>query len=145
VPIINDQGQKQGKEFCTKECTITNDGGMTIEFAAAYGIPELKRLERHYKFDLNNGSLAIKDTFTLSKPVPVVERFISVFKPEIKDDGVLIKAGDLTVELKCSKKVAPEIKEVVYRNFSCQDITVYTINFMFNDGDKNIQTEFFVK
>ena len=145
VPVINNQGQQTGREFCTKECKITADGEMVIEFSAAYGIKELKRLERNYKFDLQNGSLKIKDTFALSASIPIAERFVSRIKPQIKENTVIISEDGITVELKCEQKVVPEVKEVIYKNFPGEDLKAYAIDFIFSTPGSNLEAEFLIK
>ena len=144
VPVVNNQGQQTGREFCTKECKITADGEMTIEFAAAYGIKELKRLERNYKFDRQSGSLKIKDTFVLSESIPIAERFISCIKPRVKENTVIIGEDGITVELKCEQKITPEVKEVIYKNFPGEEVKAYTVDFIFSTPDSNLETEFII-
>lgn len=131
VPLIAGQGQKQGKEFRAKDCVIKPGGEMTLDMAPAYGLEGLSSLKRSFQFDTARGTLSIEDRFEFSGPLPLTERFISIYPPLVKDGLVRIDTGDAQSVLQCSLPVEPVIGEQEYRNPNGEAVKVFLIDFPF--------------
>jgi hypothetical protein len=132
VPVISGQGQKPGKEFQAKACSIGPGGEMTLDIAPAYGIPGLASLKRRFLFGADGGTLDIRDCFTfLDGPLSVTERFISIYPPLVKNGLVHIDAGGSQGILECSLSAEPVITEEKHRSHSGELIKVFLIDFQF--------------
>ncbi|GHT64312.1 heparinase [Spirochaetia bacterium] len=141
VPIINGCGQKAGREFEARDCRISNDGGMALDIAGAYKIPELLRLEREFSFNIHTGVLLLKDTFSFAEnPLPVTERFISLFPP-VPENGLVRIGGLCTLK----SQISPVISEVEHRDHKGKPVTVYTIDFNFLPKDTTLSVEFVIE
>jgi hypothetical protein len=145
VPVVNGQSQKPGKEFGAGSFDSPGEGEMIVEFAGAYGLGELKTLERRYKFDLADASLRIRDTYVFNSPIPVTERFVSLCKPIPGDGPVIFEAEGAKVTLSCSEKIRPVLGELRFRNDRSQTVTVYTIDYPIPVGPGAYTLEFFIK
>lgn len=86
VPIINGKGEQAGKNFCGELSYA--DGIAKLEFADAYGLPELRRLTRVFSFE--DKAVRMNDSFDIEPETEVVERFISFIEPKITEDKILI-------------------------------------------------------
>jgi hypothetical protein len=145
VPIINGRGQEPGRGYCAKDCQVTDQGEMRLDIAPAYQVPGLSRLERYFHFDLQSGILRMKDTFVFSgESLPVVERFVSLFPPEIENGAVLINTGDSGSTLVCTENSEPVVKEFEHRDSHGQPVTVYAVDFAF-PPKKNFTLEFTIQ
>jgi hypothetical protein len=136
VPLIAGQGQKPGREFRAKACFIEGSTGtsgeMNLDMAPAYGLPGLGSLKRRFVFDVARGNLTLEDRFVFSgSPLPVTERFVSIYPPELKDGFVRIDTGDSATLLKCSLSAEPVINKMEHRNPDGKAIRVFLIDFVF--------------
>jgi hypothetical protein len=147
VPIINGYGQEAGREFQAGDCRVSSaaeNAGMALDIAGAYHVPDLLRLERRFSFNIRTGVLLLKDTFSFAEnPLPVTERFITLFPPAL-ENGVVQIGGICTIRNPefAGGKIAPVIGEVEHRNHKGKPETVYTIDFNFLSGDKTCSAEF---
>ncbi|GHV42476.1 hypothetical protein AGMMS49546_21220 [Spirochaetia bacterium] len=149
VPIINGQGQKAGREFQARDCRILSlaegsDGVMILDIAGAYNVPALLRLERRFSFNIHTGILLLKDTFSFAEsPLPVTERFITLFPPVFEKGLVRIgEACDLKNSGIAAGKISPVISEVEHQSHEGKPVTVYTIDFNFLPAEKIFSVEF---
>jgi hypothetical protein len=132
VPLVAGQGQKPGREFRAKDCSITPGGEMALDMAGAYGLAGLASLKRRFVFDTAGGSLALEDRFIFSGgPLPLTERFVSTYPPELKDGFLRIDTGDSVSLLRCSLSTEPVINEQEHRNPEGKAVRVFLIDFSF--------------
>jgi hypothetical protein len=132
VPLVAGQGQKPGREFRAKDCAIGAAGEMSLDIAPAYGLPGLAALTRRFAFDTVRGNLTLEDRFVFSdRPLPVTERFVSLYPPELKDGLVRIDTGDSVSLLKCSLSAEPVINETEHRSPDGKAVRVFLIDFSF--------------
>jgi hypothetical protein len=104
---------------------------MVLDMAAAYQIPELERLERHFVFD-PSGALRLADTCTFrERAVPVIERFLSPYAPLIEGGTVYLDTCNVRCGLRGPENIAPRIGEIEYRDHEGQAARVFTIDYHF--------------
>ncbi|MDR2257659.1 MAG: heparinase II/III-family protein [Treponema sp.] len=143
VPVINGEGQKPGREYGARDCRIGPGAEMVLDMAGAYGAAELLSLKRRFVFNPRRGGLEIEDRFLFSPhPLPVIERFISLYPPEIKGRLVHIDSGDSRSVLKCSLKTEPVIHEQKHRDHYGDEVTVYLIDFALPPGAAELSVMF---
>jgi hypothetical protein len=143
VPIVAGQEQKQGKEFRAKDCAIGPGAEMTLDLAAAYGMADLTSLKRHFVFDTAQGILQMEDRFMFSGvPLPVTERFISLYPPETGGGAIRIDTGDSAAWLRCSLPGEPLVTKQGHRNPEGKVIPVFLIDFSFIPADLEFSVNF---
>jgi hypothetical protein len=143
VPIINGEGQKPGRNYSAKDCLIGPGAEMVLDIAGAYGVAGLLSLKRHFVFYSAGGGLKIEDRFLFSgAPLPVTERFVSLYPPRLEGAGVRINTGDSQSVLRCSLAAVPVIHEQSHRDHYGNEITVYLIDFSFLPGDIEFSVNF---
>jgi hypothetical protein len=143
VPVINGEAQKPGQEYGAKECRIGPGAEMVLDMAGAYDVEGLLSLKRRFVFDPPKGGLKIEDRFLFScDPLPVTERFISLYPPRIGTCGAYIDTGDSQSALTCSPLAVPLVHEQTHRDHCGNDITVYLIDFPFTPGEREFSVTF---
>jgi hypothetical protein len=147
VPIIAGEEQQAGVDFCARDCVITaesSSGVMTLDIAGAYSITQLLQLIREFNFDTQAGTLRLKDSFTFGKnPLPVIERFVTYYRPVVKGD--IVSIGDFCTLKNTGKRegqISLSINEVEHRNHEGEQVIVYTIDFSCIPEDKLFSIEF---
>jgi hypothetical protein len=131
VPLINGEGQKPGREHGARDCRIGPGAEMVLDLAGAYGARDLEVLKRRFVFEPLRGSLEVEDEFLFSVPLPVIERFVSLYPPEMGEGGVYIDSGDSRTLLKCSLPAAPAIQTQRHRDHYGNEVAVYLVDFSF--------------
>jgi hypothetical protein len=143
VPVINGEGQKPGKEYAARDCRIGPGAEMVLDMAGAYGAAGLSSLKRHFVFDPVRGGLKIEDLFLFSpSPLPVIERFVSLYPPRIEANGVSIAAGDSRTVLQCSLPADPLIQTRNHRDHYGNEIPVYLVDFSFTPESLELPVNF---
>jgi hypothetical protein len=143
VPIINGEGQKPGRGYGAGDCRIGPGAEMVLDMAGTYGAAGLLSLKRRFVFDPVHGGLEIEDRFSFSPgPLPVIERFVSLYPPEIGGTAVCIDTGDSQSVLKCSLSPAPAVHEQKHRDHYGDEVTVYLIDFAFLTEDAGFSVNF---
>jgi hypothetical protein len=103
---------------------------MVLDMAGAYGAAGLRTLKRRFIFDPIHGGLKIEDRFVFSPgPLPVIERFVLLYPPQVEGTLVRIDTGGAQTVLKCSLNTEPVIHEHRHRDHYGNDIVVYLIDF----------------
>lgn len=92
VPIIQGEFQKSGKQYRTSCFEADGCGTTKLEFSGAYGMEELKVLERTAKFSLENGSLIVNDYVEMTKQLKTVCR-IPLFTETLVTKGKVLLQG----------------------------------------------------
>jgi hypothetical protein len=140
VPIINGEAQRPGREYGAQDCRLGPGAEMALDMAGAYGIDGLLSLKRRFVFDPSEGGLNVEDSFLFSPiPLPVTERFITLYPPQIEKNGVRIDTGDSHSILTCSLQAAPLVHEQRHRDHYGNDIPVYLIDFSFLPGEGGME------
>lgn len=142
VPIIDGREQKSGMNN-RAENVIFNENGMSFDMEKAYGdLPALKKLNRGFVFDKENGALKITDVFCFEKEnVPVIERLISVHRPEIVGDKAIIKAGNETAVISCNRAATLSVNKVIDKDHHALDRTTWLIDFALSEKEKDVSVE----
>ena len=97
VPEVGGQGQRDGLPFHADVIQIsrgTERDVLALDLTAAYGMAALVSLTRTFLWNKNaaDPSLIIEDRLVQDRtPLPVTERFVSFYEPEITGDGVWIR------------------------------------------------------
>jgi hypothetical protein len=116
---------------------------MVLDMAGAYGTAGLLSLKRRFVFEPVHGGLKMEDEFLFSpNPLPVIERFISLYPPRIEGTVLHIDTGDSQSVLKCSVKIKPVIHEQKHRDHYEDEVTVYLIDFAFLPEDTGFSVNF---
>jgi hypothetical protein len=116
---------------------------MILDIAPAYQVPGLKRLERTFHFDISTGALTLGDRFEFDgPPLPITERFVSLYRPSVEDGTVIIDTGAGGCFLSSPEKTVPEIKELPHRDHKGREVPVYGIDFSFLPEEKDFSVEF---
>lgn len=121
VPIFDGNLQKTGRQY--KATTKYENEILTVEFAAAYDIPELKKCER--KFSFTNDKITVTDNFDYSGKT-IVDRIVTLIKPEISGETVTVE--DVTIHFDSSKA------DVAINTDLHNKETAYLIDFTLKDG-----------
>lgn len=140
VPIIDGQGQKEGKNYGAQNVTISPEiGTMELDISNAYGNPNLSKLNRKFKFDSTTGDLKITDSFKFKKLLPVIERFVTLKKPLIEGTNVLIKDNNYSTTVLANKQnILPEISEHSFVNHYDKTEVAYAIDFAIKTDEIDI-------
>lgn len=122
VPVIDGIAQSAGKAFCGNVKKASDDI-FCLEFSSSYNHKSLINLTR--TFELSDICIKISDfyDFNDNKTHNITERFISVIKPELTEDGVVI---DNTV-LKSAH--TPIIIPCPLKDHSGNDDMIYFIDY----------------
>ena len=120
VPIIDGKYQKAGAKFCGM--ISWKDNEIVVDFSKAYGDTEGKLVR---KFRYENSRIIMVDCWQGYKEV--TERFITLKKPQIVADGVIVENVKLTAD-----KLVPVIKQYSYdgHGYSENKIDAYTIDYV---------------
>lgn len=127
VPIIDGRAQQYGREFCGSVLTVTEDE-FTAEIQGAYGenTPKIVR-----SFKMRESGITLTDTFDMQEKHDITERFVSVLKPEITDNGV--KIGNAVIKADGTPKIT---EETLINHFGKPE-TFYLIDYK---ADKSVFT-----
>ncbi|MFW6156802.1 MAG: hypothetical protein ACOC7J_05735, partial [Armatimonadota bacterium] len=104
VPVIGGSLQEAGEEArATVLATDFTDDrdALTIEFSAAYDVPELVRLEREFVYDrTGEGTFTVSDTVELDEPLSFETAVITYGEWEQPgEDTLLVRDGGRAVEV----------------------------------------------
>ncbi len=93
VPIVNGEGQKEGRDFACDRFEYDGKGDYEISMGGAYDAGELKKLERRLNYDLENEVLSVEDTFE-SDGCLIEENLVTQQKVTIEENGALVESAD---------------------------------------------------
>jgi hypothetical protein len=143
VPLIKGESQKPGREYGARDCRIGPGAEMVLDMAGAYGAAGLNSLKRRFVFDPLRGGLELEDRFLFSAaPLPVVERFVSLYPPRLEEEGISIDLGDSRTLLKCSVRAAPLIHEKKHCDHYGNEVPVYLVDFAFSPDAAEFSVKF---
>lgn len=138
VPVIMGRHQEEGENFKSEVLyvqTKSNTDCIIMELKDAYLVHSLKSYLR--RVDVTKGSkpysITIHDSFQFTDDKSeVTERFVSIYKPVIKNNVVYISGARHCVALSCTNKDnQPYITEETYTKHDLEIGTAYLINFDF--------------
>ena len=134
VPIINGKYQLPGKERCA---TLAHEGNVaTVEFASAYGIPELESVKRSFIHEQD--SIIMRDSF-LGKIDSVTERFISMKTPTLRDGYIEVAGVRLYYDKdKCRVKITEDKESFIAHRCTANPpvaTPVYIVDFELTELD----------
>lgn len=136
VPIINGQFQTTGKKKSEIYEEKTDRYAFSME--NAYNVPSLTSLKRDIQ--CLSDSVVLTDTYEFSEnPESIRERFVSLQKPEVTDDG--IKCGDSILDYDkniCSVEFG---SEPVIRSSTYSEM-LYFVDFVIKAPEKNVTVKF---
>lgn len=128
VPIITGLPQKEGKEYFGKVLTA-DENGFSVELQNAYDL-KIENVTRSFSM-LENG-VRLTDSFVTDEK-EITERFVSLTKPEIKEDGVHLGNAVLL----CNE--TPLITTQSIMSHSRTEVIVYLIDFIVNNNEFEIE------
>ncbi len=129
VPIIDDTAQKEGKEF-SGTVIKADEKEFVLEMQNAYDI-DIEKINR--RFSLLDNGVKITDTFETNVKRNIKERFVSLIKPDVTENGVQI--GNAT--LICAE--TPVITPQCIISHSRKEIEVYLIDFNVKNNEFNLE------
>lgn len=124
LPIINGKFQLFGTERRAK-ILKADSGCFSAELSSAYGLPELDSLVR--TLEPHDDCVLVTDTFS-GRLSSVTERFVSLIKPTVTADGVVVENALLT------SSTMPQISERVFSGPRGEEQTAWLIDYEKN-GD----------
>ena len=129
VPIINGKYQGAGGNYKSKGTKYEN-GVFYTEMSGAYAIEGLNAIERTFKF--TDDSVMLNDKFDYAGEGKIVERFVSLYKPEVCDGCVKVDSACISFDKSvCKVEIS---SEPVSKGGVC-----YLIDFTLNDGVKDFE------
>ena len=100
-----------------------------MDIAPAYADSGLTSLLRRVSFDYKTGRLTLFDQLKVSRPMKVVERFVSFVQPRIENWIVVLEQGPTSCTLSTNTAQVPEIGRTEHINHRGKSVYVYTIDF----------------
>lgn len=140
VPIINGKPQESGIKY-SAELTYKDNVART-DLSKAYSEKALKLLIR--TAEINNTSVVITDEYELSEQIPVTERFVSLKKPTIRENRIIIEDTEIMFS---TEKASVHINEEYHipHGYDEDKIKVYCIDFILKDNINKISFEIKVR
>ena len=139
MPIIDGKEQLAGWKR-RGDLTKNADGTISVEISGAYEIEGLESFKRDVSFD--EEGVTLTDSFNIDSG-RVVERFVSIIKPEINDD--YIKVGNVKLMFD-SKLCKAELSTYEYTRANPRGVieTVYLTDLILKSGLNKITFKFVV-
>ncbi len=134
VPIVNGVCQSFGAKFAARDVEY-KDGSFTMDIAGAYECEELHSLRR--SFTAADGAVTLTDDIDYRGEGDVVERIVTVIKPECVCDGTVL-VGEATLKydpVSCYLT----LNETKGTKNNCE--TVYFLDFTLAKGTKKFTLE----
>lgn len=141
VPIINGCYQKEGAqhraqsvvaEIGSQKGTNFDRDTFSLELSSAYDVPDLTRFERTLIWHKSDQPvLELIDCFHFTqRPDSLVERLITLVKPDLEDDVVSLVTADAALSIHFDKNIMkPEIVELEHIDHAGHPVIVYAIDF----------------
>lgn len=136
VPIINGKEQKAGKEYFAT--LAYNDNKVVTDITKAYDENDLKSFVRYFEFSDN--SVFITDRLKSESIISVTERFVTLRKPEIKDNTVFLGSTCIVFD-KCQASLEINEEYHIPHEYDTDAITVYCLDFILKENIKEITFE----
>ena len=109
----------------------------SLEFSNAFGMDFVKRAER--AFDFEESRITLTDSFELTRDSEITERFISVIKPRVEGDSVVIDDVKLVAK---GNIVARITEKEAKKHLDSAPYTVYMIDYVLSKGQREFELTF---
>jgi hypothetical protein len=129
VPIIDGQGQCDGRTYAAQDVTFDHNGAISMDIAPVYPEGSLTSLRRLIAFDYKTGHLTLRDEIKVSRATQIVERFVSLMQPTFKNGVVTVEQGPARCTLLAKTTQAPLLGKTEHMNHYGKSVDVYTIDF----------------
>lgn len=147
VPIIGDVLQSEGTRAKDGKVSLTGESvgaggvfgatnveigedGFCADIAGAYDTDRLRSLVRRLAFDRKNGDVALCDTYDFAyAPETITERFISMQKPIVDGNTVILENGGERLYIRSCDGLSPVVTEDTHRT-TTETMPVYLIDFV---------------
>ncbi|MBQ7794474.1 MAG: heparinase II/III family protein, partial [Clostridia bacterium] len=123
VPEIDGIAQYDGREFSAANVAAT-ENEFSMDMAKAYPVDGLEKLERSFRVEDNKVTVRDKYVFTDTKEHKICERFVSMNKPVLTDDGV--RLGGFLLKSDHTPKIA---QGTVKHHTTYQPETLYFVEY----------------
>jgi len=127
VPLFGKNYQGAGAKFASTD-VVYGDGSFSMEMKGAYALSELKSLKR--SFTCYDTYVTMVDEIDYEGKEDVIERIVSLIKPEIVDTG-MAQIENATISYDASVCTA-EVVEV--EGYGIRRAPIYAIDFKLNPG-----------
>jgi hypothetical protein len=134
VPIVDGYGQCAGKEYRAREVSFDRSGVISMDIAPAYKASGLTTLLRCLSFDSKTGRLTLRDEIKTSRPLKIIERFVSFVRPKIAKRTVTLDSCTMLTE----SDQDPKISKTEHVNHDGLAVDVYTIDFTLDLKDSGV-------
>ncbi len=134
VPIINDSVQGTGSHYFA---TLSYEENTAVaDITEAYNNEKLKSLIRSIEFF--DSSVILTDKFETVGSIPIIERFVTLRKPEIKGNIIILDSTHILFD---KNKASLEINENLHlpHEYDAIPITVYCLDFQIKANDFSIE------
>ncbi|MNJ26086.1 Heparinase II/III-like protein [compost metagenome] len=149
VPMINGGQQMAGRARTASILEQTSSGmetRMAVELSKAYDCEALLSFKRSWLWSKEElPDLELRDVFAFSsKPLTLVERFVTLIQPEELGEGrLLLSRSDLALELVYDQRqLQAEVKERIYRDHFGKDQVWYTLDFHVLQPERHLELSF---
>lgn len=116
LPLIDGMEQLPGRERRATEFSSDTEGEILIGLEAAYNLAENELVRRKYKFDMEEGTVIVEDSFSFCKERRVTENLVTTYPPQIRDDGFSIPTKGGIYEIFCDGGENYRILQEEYHN-----------------------------
>lgn len=131
VPIINGEGQKQGREYTCDYFKTDGNGKTIVSFHGAYEKNRLKSLIRVLTFDMESGDLVIDDQIETTESTQcIIETLVTQIEPKIYGNLIVLEGIQYNgfVEIEgVTGKIEVECK--THSNHEGEEESVYLIRW----------------
>lgn len=137
VPVINGCGQRQGEAYGCGRFGVEESHDacvVSMDLAGAYGEGLLEGFSRELTFSLTDGSLCVRDAFTLPDTAggTVMENLVTRLPPAFLE-GRIVLSGEKAESTLYIEGILPErdvtVKEYIHRNHQGMPEKVYAIQW----------------
>ncbi|WYP26808.1 heparinase II/III family protein [Alkalihalobacillus sp. FSL W8-0930] len=115
VPLIGGCVQQQGADACARVLSFHNQGQQSefqLDLTNAYSVPSLQSFTRKWEIDRELGCVRLIDSFILTAPDSIIERFVSLAENvQVEPGKITIAQGDSTLYVTFDQELTPTIKK----------------------------------
>ncbi|MFK3937554.1 heparinase II/III family protein [Alkalihalobacillus sp. NPDC078783] len=152
VPIIGGYVQQQGADSIARVLCFKEDQGQQseyqLELTHAYSVPSLQSFTRKWEINREFGHVRLTDSFTLTSPEPVMERFVSLAENvRVKPGTIIISQGETSLHILFDQEFTPTVtKEKILDHFGdVKEINLIDFSFEHIVGKVSFTCHFTVR
>ncbi len=128
VPIINGEYQFVGRDAAASD-VVYEKGRFSMDIAGAYPTGAVRSVKR--TFTMDDGKVVMTDLYDMTREATVVERIVTLVKPEVKENGVVL-VGDCRLSWYGNATLKVNTEE-------CAEGICYLLDFTLNDGENEFK------